>query len=149
MEYTHGTGSPNSQLCRPTTSLRELANLIYVANPASSHPHSQHDFRVVFFDLDTGTYRAYPPIRGITRVTARQVGALLGPAQEPLDARSILRETERADGRGKIKDPASQTLMDLHFSPGDVIECVIHAPSTGRERQAGGNPHRRAERLRS
>lgn len=146
MESTHGTVVSEAHVFhRPTTSLRELANLIYVANPASSHPHSPHDFRVLFFDLDAGTYRAYPPIRGVTRVTPRQVEALLGPAQEPLDARATLRRTDHADA-GDRKDPASQTLMDLNFSPGDIIECVVHAPRTGRDREIKGNPHRRADR---
>lgn len=137
---------PNRAHSRPTTTLRELANLLYIAEPTCSRPFSFHDFRIVFHDRAAGAHRACAPMLGITRVTQEQVEALLQPSESQEDSRAVLRNVSRVQKPSK-KDPAVCTLMDMGFSPGDILECAIRHPHESRERRhTTSDSSRRRER---
>lgn len=70
---------------------------------------------------------------GITRITPHQVEALLRPHQEPEDTRAILQSVGQNHGSPHRRDPATRTLADIGFSPGDILECVIRHTIEPRE----------------
>ena len=88
----------------PSTTLREVAHLLYLADPALSRPHTIHDFRVVYFDPTSDRFEADAPVRGITRLP-------------PGDARA--------------EAAATLTLEHLRLTSHAYLECAMH---TGRHR---------------
>ena len=127
---------------RPTTTLRELANLLYIAEPSTSRPISLHDFRLIYQDRVAGEPKATAPVLGVTRITSEQKDALLQPFHAPKDARAILKGVDRDHIKMHERDPAMHTLLDLGFTPGDVLECAIRS-SEPRERRRERSPDSR------
>ena len=78
---------------RPSTTLREVANLLYLADPALSRPTTRHAFRVVYFDTETERFEADTPVYGITRISPNSIHVLLEPSSQKTDsdARSAIR----------------------------------------------------------
>ncbi|WFD43010.1 hypothetical protein MPSI1_001661 [Malassezia psittaci] len=114
----------------PNTTLRELANLLYIAEPRFSDSMSNHDFRIVYYDPSAGMHRASAPVTGVTRATQQQTAALLKPAQHIEDTRSLLRDVGHAASNSARNDPANRTLAQMKFMPGDLLECAISRPSS-------------------
>ncbi|WFD36679.1 hypothetical protein MCUN1_003566 [Malassezia cuniculi] len=101
-----------------TTTLREVAQLLYNADPHISRPLSLHSFRVI--TPDTRGYTARAATVGVTRIAEAHVNALLLPSDKGDDARTLLREAAVDQ-----HDPANQTLAALGFMPGDYLEVAI------------------------
>ncbi|WFD32302.1 hypothetical protein MSPP1_003347 [Malassezia sp. CBS 17886] len=125
----------------PTTTLREVANLVYTADPRLSRPMSLHDFRVVSLQPETGMYEEHAFVDGVTRIGKRHVDVLLRPAlsAEENDAYALLREADRDEiVRARKGDPSQRTLRDLAFRTGDILECVVdHTSHNGRPAATG------------
>ena len=88
----------------PSTTLREVAHLLYLADPALSRPHTIHDFRVVYFDPTSDRFEADAPVRGITRLPT---------------------------GDARAEAAATLTLEHLRLTSHAYLECAMH---TGRYR---------------
>ncbi|SHO76882.1 Uncharacterized protein MSYG_1221 [Malassezia sympodialis ATCC 42132] len=122
----------------PTTTLREVANLLYLVDPTLSRPMTTHDFRVVYFDGDRGRYEADRPVYGVTRIPTAAVASLLASKEGSLDASQKASAAEQA---------ASRTLQQLRVRDDTVLECALDAaPIPGRRERS---PPRRGRRYRS
>lgn len=84
----------------PSTTLREVAHLLYLADPALSRPRTIHDFRVVYYDPESDRFEADAPVRGITRIPTNDAQA---------------------------EAAAAQTLEHLHLTSCAWLECAMHA----------------------
>ncbi|WFC98916.1 hypothetical protein MYAM1_001649 [Malassezia yamatoensis] len=114
----------------PNTTLRELANLLYIAEPRYSDSMSTHDFRIVYYDPSAGMHRASAPVLGVTRATQQQIAALLKPAQHIEDTRSLLRDVGQGASNTARNDSANRTLAQMKFMPGDLLECAVSRSSS-------------------
>jgi len=116
----------------PTSTLRDVANLLYLADPALSRPLTTHDFRVLYYHTDADEYETSAPVTGVTRVAPAQVEALLHPPPGDTDAdASVLLRS--ADRRGSVRrDPptevaARRTLRELGVTSDTILECALDA----------------------
>lgn len=129
---------PCSSHARPTTTLREVANLLYLVDPTLSRPMTTHDFRVVYFDGDRGRYEADRPVYGVTRIPTAAVASLLASKEGSLDASQKASAAEQA---------ASRTLQQLRVRDDTVLECALDAAPIPARRER--SPPRRGRRYRS
>ncbi|PKI85696.1 hypothetical protein MVES_000247 [Malassezia vespertilionis] len=116
----------------PTMTLREVANILYAADPRISRPLSPHDFRVVYKDQALGRYDSHAPVHGVTRTSKQHIDALLDPKEEE-GVRAILRRVDRMQQEAQDRryvDPAWRTLESVGVAPGNVLECVVRREGT-------------------
>lgn len=132
---TLGTCPPAD--ARPTTTLREVANLLYLVDPTLSRPMTMHDFRVVYFDTETDRYEADRPVYGVTRIPAAAVASLLAPPENSADAAQKGSAAEQA---------ASRTLQQLRIRDDTILECALDAAPVPSRRER--SPPRRGRRYR-
>lgn len=136
---------------RPTTTLREIAQLLYVGDPELSHALAPHGFRIVFYDQASRRHEARSPVVGVQRVSNEHVDALLQPLpepglEEPQDVHTLLRSVDRQNTRFKehpSEVAARRTLQDLGFAVGDLLECAADLSEADRLRPMpaqGGEP---------
>ena len=128
--FTYGMLNQSTDFDRPNTTLREIANLLYIAEPRYSDSMSKHDFRIVYYDPSAGMHRASAPVTCVTRATQQQIAALLKPAQHIEDTRSLLRDVGHGAANSARNDPANRTLAQMKFMPGDLLECAVSQSSS-------------------
>lgn len=122
---------------RPTTTLREVANLLYLVDPTLSRPLTTHDFRVVYLDAETDRYEADRPVYGVTRIPASAVASLLAPRDRSADTSQKASAAEHA---------ASRTLQQLRVRDDTILECALDAAPIAARRER--SPPRRGRRYR-
>lgn len=123
---------------RPTTTLREVANLLYLADPTISRPMSTHAFRVVYFEAEKDRYEADRPVYEVTRIPALALAALLSPQEGTEKAPSTSSAAEQA---------AALTLQQLRVRDDTILECALDVTPLPLRREH--SPPRRSRRYRS
>ncbi|SJX61406.1 uncharacterized protein SRS1_10456 [Sporisorium reilianum f. sp. reilianum] len=125
-----------------TNTLREVAQLLYDADPTISSPLALHAFRHIYWNDRLREYDAKPVGVGVTRVPLSSVSALLSDldtadqdmqvdgADQQRDQRPNDESTSKLLGWDLLKDEidesaASITLADVNLSDGDMLDCVI------------------------
>lgn len=138
---------------RRSSTLRDMANLLYLADPVISRAMTTHDFRVVFQDPATKQFEAGPVYYGITRVPTTSVDTLLAPEGPDTftDTRAVLRALEPKEShRGRLppsETAAQRTLEQMRIADGVWLECVLDAaPRSAHHRGRERSPPRRRGR---
>ncbi|CDR88035.1 uncharacterized protein SPSC_03621 [Sporisorium scitamineum] len=131
-----------------TNTLREVAQLLYDADPSISSPLALHAFRHIYWNDRRREYDARPIGVGVTRVPLSSVSALLSDLdtaeQDGMDVDvADAKRDQKVNGESTsgllgwdlLKDEidesaATITIADIGLSDGDMLDCVIKPDPT-------------------
>lgn len=134
---------PCPRRCRKTNTLREVAQLLYDADPNLSTPLALHAFRHIYWNDRLREYDAKPVGVGVTRVPLDSISALLSDIdtadQDDMDVDAAdPKQEQKGNGesvsnllgwdllRDEIDESAASIkLADIDLSDGDMLDCVI------------------------